>query len=164
MYLCCRDDVGRVAVAPVPRLLLLFCAAIAVVVVVAAAAATVSAVAVPAAAHCSAAPVVAPAAAALRDVAATVRSLRHLQSVHAMDYAWHGQVMAILALLYCCLVIRKISLLCAAIAITETSERTVSVTMWTGEAAEDARERVQHAGVCHVMHESMWRIQVMLAG
>ena len=36
--------------------------------------------------HCSAAPVVAPAAAALRVAAAvTVWTLRHAQSVHAMD-------------------------------------------------------------------------------
>ena len=42
--------------------------------------------------HCSAAPVVAPAAAALRVAAAVpVCTLRHAQSVHAMDQSWCGQ-------------------------------------------------------------------------
>ena len=47
---------------------------------------------VPAALHCSAALVVAPAAAALRVAAAvTVCTLRHAQSVHGMDQSWYGQ-------------------------------------------------------------------------
>ena len=42
--------------------------------------------------HCSAALVVAPAAAALRVAAAvTVCALRNAQSVHGMDQSWYGQ-------------------------------------------------------------------------
>ena len=40
----------------------------------------------------------------------------------------------------------------------------MSMALWPVETAKNAWERVQHAEVCHVMHESMWRILLMLAG
>jgi len=115
--------------------------------------------------HCSAAPVVAPAAAALRVAAAvTVWTLRHAQSVHAMDQSWYGQGYGHA----CCALLlgdqEWFPCFAQPLSSPRRASAAVSMTMWPVETAKNAWERVQHAEVCHVMHESMWRILLMLAG